>query len=33
MAEERGVTTSVHPAGFAVVYLYKVSREENRWLT
>jgi transcription initiation factor TFIIB len=32
-AEERGVTTGVHPAGFAAACLYKVGREEGRWLT
>ena len=31
-AEERGVTTGVHPAGFAAAYLYKIGREEGRWL-
>ncbi|MCD2205334.1 transcription initiation factor IIB family protein, partial [Halobacterium sp. KA-6] len=32
-AEERGVTTGVHPAGFAAACLYKAGREEGRWLT
>jgi len=32
-AEERGVTTSVHPAGFAAACLYTAGREEGRWLT
>ena len=32
-AEERGVTTGVHPAGFAAACLYKACREEGRWLT
>jgi transcription initiation factor TFIIB len=32
-AEERGVTTGVHPAGFAAACLYKADREEGRWLT
>ncbi|AFO57515.1 Transcription factor TFIIB cyclin-related protein [Natrinema sp. J7-2] len=32
-AEERGVTTGVHPAGFAAACLYKAGREEVRWLT
>jgi len=32
-AEEHGVTTGVHPAGFATACLYKAGREEGRWLT
>jgi transcription initiation factor TFIIB len=32
-AEDRGVTTGVHPAGFAAACLYKAGREEGRWLT
>jgi len=32
-AEERGVTTGVHPAGFAAACLYKAGREQGRWLT
>lgn len=32
-AEESGVTTGVHPAGFAAACLYKAGREEGRWLT
>ncbi|SFT06881.1 transcription initiation factor IIB [Halostagnicola kamekurae] len=32
-AEKRGVTTGVHPAGFAAACLYKACREEGRWLT
>ena len=32
-AEERGVTTGVHPAGFAAACLYKAGREEGRWMT
>jgi len=32
-AEERGVTTGVHPAGFAAACLYKAGREAGRWLT
>jgi len=32
-AEERGVTTGVHPAGFAAACLYNAGREEGRWLT
>ena len=32
-AEERSVTTGVHPAGFAAACLYKAGREEGRWLT
>ena len=32
-AEERGVTTDIHPAGFAAACLYKAGREEGRWLT
>ncbi len=32
-AEERGVTTGVHPAGFTAACLHKAGREEGRWLT
>jgi len=32
-AEERGVTTGVHLAGFAAVCLYRAGRKEGRWLT
>ena len=32
-AEKRGVTTGVHPAGFAAACLYKAGREEGRWVT
>ncbi len=32
-AEDRGVTTGVHPAGFAAACLYKAGREQGRWLT
>jgi transcription initiation factor TFIIB len=32
-AEDSGVTTGVHPAGFAAACLYKAGREEDRWLT
>ncbi|QSG13470.1 Transcription initiation factor TFIIB, Brf1 subunit/Transcription initiation factor TFIIB (plasmid) [Halapricum desulfuricans] len=32
-AEKCGVTTGVHPAGFAAACLYKAGREEGRWLT
>jgi len=32
-AEEHGVTTGVHPAGFAAACLYTAGREEGRWLT
>ena len=32
-AEERGVTTGVHPAGFAAACLHTAGREEGRWLT
>jgi transcription initiation factor TFIIIB Brf1 subunit/transcription initiation factor TFIIB len=32
-AEERGVTSGVHPAGFAAACLYKAAREDGRWLT
>lgn len=31
-AEKRGVTTGVHPAGFAAACLYKAGREEGHWL-
>lgn len=32
-AEERGVTTSVHPAGFAAACLYKAGQEQGQWVT
>ena len=32
-AEKRGMTTGVHPAGFAAACLYTAGREEGRWLT
>jgi transcription initiation factor TFIIB len=32
-AEELGVTTGVHPAGFAAACLYTAGCEEGRWLT
>ncbi len=32
-AEEFGVTTGFHPAGFAAACLYKASCEEDQWLT
>ena len=32
-AEDAGVTTGVHPAGFAAACLYKAGREAGRWLT
>jgi transcription initiation factor TFIIB len=32
-AEDLGVTTGVHPAGFAAACLYTAAREEGRWLT
>jgi transcription initiation factor TFIIB len=32
-AEECGVTTGVHPAGFAAACLYTAGHEEDRWLT
>jgi transcription initiation factor TFIIB len=32
-AEECGVTTGVHPAGFTAACLYKAGREQGRWLT
>jgi transcription initiation factor TFIIB len=32
-AEERGVTTGVHPAGFAAACLYTAGQEAGRWLT
>jgi hypothetical protein len=32
-AEERGVTTGVHPAGFAAACLYTAGRKKGRWLT
>jgi transcription initiation factor TFIIIB Brf1 subunit/transcription initiation factor TFIIB len=31
--EDLGVTTGVHPAGFAAACLYKAAREDGRWLT
>jgi transcription initiation factor TFIIB len=30
-ADEAGVTTGVHPAGFAAACLYKAAREQGRW--
>ncbi|UIP01686.1 transcription initiation factor IIB family protein (plasmid) [Halobaculum sp. CBA1158] len=32
-AEERGVTTGVHPAGFAAACLYKAGQEQGHWVT
>ncbi|WP_096396426.1 transcription initiation factor IIB family protein [Halorubrum trapanicum] len=32
-AEERGVTTGVHPAGFAAACLYKAGQELEQWVT
>jgi hypothetical protein len=32
-AEERGVTTGVHPAGFAAACLYKPGQEQGQWVT
>ena len=32
-AEDAGVTTGAHPAGFAAACLYKAGREAGRWLT
>jgi len=32
-AEERGVTTGVHPAGFAAACLYKAGQELGQWVT
>ena len=32
-AEERGVTTGVHPAGFAAACLYKAGQEQAQWVT
>jgi transcription initiation factor TFIIB len=32
-AEERGVTTGVHPAGFAAACLYKAGQEQKQWVT
>jgi transcription initiation factor TFIIB len=32
-AEEHGVTTSVHPAGFAAACLYKAGQEQGKWVT
>jgi transcription initiation factor TFIIB len=32
-AEERGVTTSVHPAGFAAACLYKAGQKQGKWVT
>jgi transcription initiation factor TFIIB len=32
-AEERGVTTGVHPAGFAAACLYKVRQEHSQGVT
>jgi len=33
LAEERGVTTGVHPAGFAAACLYKAGEEQGKWVT
>jgi transcription initiation factor TFIIB len=32
-AEERGVTTGVHPAGFAAACLYTAGQEQGQWVT
>jgi len=32
-AEERGLTTGVHPAGFAAACLYKAGHEQRQWVT
>ena len=32
-AEDLGVTTSVHPAGFAAACVYTAAREDCRWLS
>ena len=32
-AEEHGVTTGVHPAGFAAACLYKAGQEQGKWVT
>src|SRR6056297_1908197 len=32
-AEKRGVTTGVHPAGFAAACLYKAGQEQGQWVT
>nr|WP_235272193.1 hypothetical protein [Halanaeroarchaeum sulfurireducens] len=32
-AEEHGVTTGVHPAGFAAACLYKAGQEQGQWVT
>jgi transcription initiation factor TFIIB len=32
-AEERGVTTGVHPAGVAAACLYKAGKEQGQWVT
>ena len=32
-AEKRGVTTGVHPAGFAAACLYKAGQEQGTWVT
>jgi transcription initiation factor TFIIB len=32
-AEESGLTTGVHPAGFAAACLYKAGHEQGQWLT
>nr|WP_183377410.1 transcription initiation factor IIB family protein [Halobacterium salinarum] len=32
-AEERGVTTGVHPAGFAAACLYKAGQKQGKWMT
>nr|WP_254270949.1 exodeoxyribonuclease VII large subunit [Halorussus aquaticus] len=31
--EERGLTTGVHPAGFAAACLYKAGQEQGQWVT
>jgi transcription initiation factor TFIIB len=31
-AEERGVTTGIHPAGVAAARLYTVERERGQWV-
>jgi transcription initiation factor TFIIB len=32
-AEEHGLTTGVHPAGFAAACLYKAGQEQGKWVT
>jgi transcription initiation factor TFIIB len=32
-AEDAGVTTGVHPAGFAAACLHKVGQEQGQWMT